>query len=237
MGKLDLILSVSRYTRDRIRAQRPELGDERYTIFPNALSETWSNRFGGSGPAPVAAPLPRRFLLSVTRLARGDRYKGLTTVIETLAMLDDTSLHYVIAGRGEDQSFLEGIAHRFRLEGRVHFVGAVSDEELAQLYTQCAAFVLPSGKEGFGIVFLEAMFFGAPVIAAREKGTVDVVQQEHTGLLVPYGDTIALAAAITRILRDNSLRARLRKNGRESVNVDGAFSFDAYVERLGKLYG
>jgi len=53
-------------------------------------------------------------------------------------------------------------------------------------------FVLPSGKEGFGIVFLEAMFFGAAVIAASEKGALDVIQDGETGLLVRFGDTVAL---------------------------------------------
>jgi phosphatidylinositol alpha-1,6-mannosyltransferase len=236
LAKLDLILCVSQYTRDRIRAQRPELSEDRFTIFPNALSESWVDRFAGVRPAQsFSTTLPRRYLLSVTRLARGDRYKGLTTVLETLAMLPDTSIHYVIAGRGEDQAFLEGIVKRHQLEDRVHFFGGVSDEELADLYSHCAAFVLPSGKEGFGIVFLEAMYFGAPVIAAREKGAVDVVQHEQTGLLVPYGDTVALSAAITRLLQDGSLRARLLEKGRESVLAGGPFCFDAYVERLGNL--
>jgi glycosyltransferase involved in cell wall biosynthesis len=236
LAKLDLILCVSHYTRDRIRAQRPELSEDRFAIFPNALSESWVDRFAGVRPTQsVSTKLPRRYLLSVTRLARGDRYKGLTTVLETLAMLPDTSIHYVIAGRGEDQAFLEGIVQRHQLADRVHFLGGVSDEELADLYSQCAAFVLPSGKEGFGIVFLEAMYFGAPVIAAREKGAVDVVHHEQTGLLVPYGDTVALSAAITRLLQDGSLRAHLREKGRESVSAGGPFCFDAYVERLGNL--
>src|SRR5262249_56010000 len=112
-----------------------------------------------------------------------------------------------------DQAVREGMARRLRVRDRIHFVGAVSDAQLAHLYGQCAAFVLPSGKEGFGIVFLEAMYFGAPVIAAREKGTVDVVQHEETGLLVPYVDTSALKAAITQILRDEALGVRLPENG------------------------
>jgi glycosyltransferase involved in cell wall biosynthesis len=235
MSKLDLILSVSHYTRDRIRAQRPEIAEERFTIFPNALSETWLQRFAPSHPADLSGGLPRPFLLSVTRFDRGDRYKGLTTVIETLAMLEDTSVHYIVAGRGDDKALLEGLVHRLGLVDRVHFVGAVSDAQLARLYAQCAAFVLPSGKEGFGIVFLEAMYFGAPVIAAREKGALDVVRDEQTGLLVPYGDTIALGAAIMRLLRDEALCVRLRENGRRTVGVDGEFSFRAYVARLGNL--
>jgi glycosyltransferase involved in cell wall biosynthesis len=234
---VDIVLSVSRYTRDRMRAQRPELAEERFAIFPNALSEVWQQRFARTELIEPSLDLPYPFLLSVTRLDRGDRYKGLTSVIETLAMLEDTSVHYIIAGQGEDRAFLERMAGRFALTDRVHFVGALSDLQLARLYAQCSAFVLPSGKEGFGIVFLEAMYHGAPVIAARERGTIDVVCDGETGLTVPYGDTIALSYAITRVLRDDSLRARLRKNGRELVSVTGPFSFESYVRRLGNVLG
>ncbi len=232
---IDLILSVSRYTRERMSAQIPELTDDRFTIFPNALSETWTGRFTQADGVELPIPLPGKYLLSVTRLDRGDRYKGIVSVIEAMAMLADTSVHYVIAGRGEDQKFLQRVAQRFGLNERVHFIGAVSDAQLARLYRDCAAFILPSGKEGFGIVFLEAMFFCAPVIAAREKGAVDVVRDEETGLLVRYGDTIGLAEAMNRILTDSGLRSRLTDGGRASVLNGGPFTFAAYVERLARV--
>ena len=233
---VDLILSVSQYTRERMRAQLPELTTERFTIFPNALNESWIGRFALAEPVELPIPLPEKYLLSVTRLDRGERYKGIISVIEALAMLRDPSVHYVIAGRGEDQPFLQQVAQRFEISDRVHFLGSVSDNQLARLYRECAAFVLPSGKEGFGIVFLEAMFFSAPVIAAREKGAVDVVQDGQTGLLVRYGDTIALAEAMGRVLNDDALRARISANGRASVLEGGPFTFDAYVKRLADIF-
>jgi glycosyltransferase involved in cell wall biosynthesis len=181
--------------------------------------------------------LPERFLLSVTRLDENDRYKGIVTVLEALAMVEDPSLHYVVAGSGNDREFLERIARRLQLADRVHFIGGVTDGQLAELYRSCAAFVLPSGKEGFGIVFLEAMYFEAPVIAAAEKGAVDVVQHDSTGLLVPYGDTVALKAAIERVLVDTALCDRVRAGGRQLVTGEGAFTFSAYVRRLAGILG
>src|SRR3984893_8964663 len=237
MARVNLVLSVSRYTRDRIGAQVPELTDDRFTIFPHALSETWTEGFASVEHPEVARNLPEKFLLSVTRLDRGDRYKGIVSVIEALAMLADTSIHYVVAGRGEDREFLQRTALRFGLQTRVHFIGAVSDGELASLYRKCNAFVLPSGKEGFGIVFLEAMFFGAPVIAAREKGAIDVVRNEETGLTVGYGDTMALATAMERMLSDAGLRAKLREAGRATVLDRGRFTFHAYTGRLAQIFG
>jgi phosphatidyl-myo-inositol dimannoside synthase len=236
--RVDLILAVSRYTAEMIRQQIPDLAPERFFIFPNALSETWTERFAmvGLTGARRLIPLGKRFLLSVTRLDPSERYKGIVSVIETVAMLEDTSVHYVVAGRGEDRVFLEKIAARLGVIDRVHFTGAVSDAELVALYRECSAFVLPSGKEGFGIVFLEAMFFGAPVVAAAARGAVDVVHHEENGLLVPYADTVSLRAAIERLLGDPALRDRIRVAGRAAVMDDGPFTFRAYVGRLAKVF-
>jgi glycosyltransferase involved in cell wall biosynthesis len=153
------------------------------------------------------------------------------TVIEALSMLEDTSLQYVVVGQGNDIGFLQLVARRCGVPHRVHFLAGLGDDELINLYQQCEAFVLPSGKEGFGIVFLEAMYFGAPVIAAAEKGALDVVRDEETGLLVRFGDSIALKQAIERLSADAALRDRLRQAGRRSVVADGEFTFSRFVDR------
>jgi glycosyltransferase involved in cell wall biosynthesis len=231
LHRLSRILCVSGYTRRRILEQVPTLDAARLRIFPNALGRDWNQ----AGERTSRTRPARRFLLSVTRLHRGDRYKGVVTVIETLGMLEDTSLHYVIVGQGDDQEFLRSVASRCGVRDRVHFMGGVKDEELTDLYAQCEAFVLPSGKEGFGIVFLEAMFFGAPVIAAAAKGALDVVRQGETGLLVRFGDTVALKAAIARLCSDTNLREHLRRAGRSSVVAGGAFAFSRFVERTAEV--
>jgi phosphatidyl-myo-inositol dimannoside synthase len=228
---VDLVLCVSRYTRGALKEQAPELLDERLSIFPNALSESWTQQFSTVGFARPKA-VPSRYLLSVTRLDRGDRYKGIITVLEALAMLEDATLHYVVAGTGDDLPLLKQVARRLDIANRVHFIGAVSDADLAYLYRSCVAFVLPSGKEGFGIVYLEAMYFGACVIAAREKGAVDVVRHNETGLLIPYGDTAALRRSLNQLIADAELRERLRAAGRATVVGNGEFTFSAYVARL-----
>jgi glycosyltransferase involved in cell wall biosynthesis len=223
-------LCVSDYTRRMMQAQAPELEDSAFALFPNALHDSWL-QYSTAAPAysPIR-PLPERFILSVARLDRVDRTKGILTVIEAMAMLDPM-LHYIVAGRGDDMDFLRAAAGRHRVAQRVHFLGSVPDEELVRLYRECEAFVLPSGQEGFGIVFLEAMFFGAPVIAAREKGAVDVVRDEETGLLVEYGNVVSLAKAVERLRSDRALRERVRHKGRATVITDGEFTFRSFVRR------
>ena len=227
LARVSSILCVSRYTRSRILEQVPSLRSDRLQLFPNALGESWSR----VEHPPLSQEPPQRFILSVTRLQKGDRYKGVVTVIEALSMLQDTSLQYIVVGHGDDLAFLQRVARRFGVQHRVHFLSGIGDYELVNLYRQCEAFVLPSGKEGFGIVFLEAMFFGAPVIAAAEKGALDVVKDGETGLLVRFGDSIELQRAIERLGADEALRAKLRQGGRATVVADGAFTFPRFVER------
>jgi glycosyltransferase involved in cell wall biosynthesis len=231
LRRVDSILCVSAYTRSRVLDQTPGLPPERLKIFPNALGDTWTQ----ASPSALPRSLPQRYILSVTRLEVGDRYKGIVSVIEALSMTEDASLQYIIVGEGSDRPFLQWVAARFNVGERVHFWSGVTDPELTGLYTRCQAFVLPSGKEGFGIVFLEAMFFGAPVIAAAEKGALDVVRDNETGLLVPFGDCIALKRAVDRICSDDVLRERLRKAGRSTVTGDGAFTFARFVERSAQV--
>jgi glycosyltransferase involved in cell wall biosynthesis len=235
---VDQILCVSHYTQSRIEQQAPEFPRSHYVLFPNALNSSWGQLGHGSSGAGSSGSrfcIPERFILSVSRLSHHDRYKGIATVLETLPMLEDSQIHYVIAGDGDDRGFLQWIASEFEARERVHFMGAVPDGELAELYRRCTAFVLPSGKEGFGLVYLEAMYFGAPVVAAAEKGVLDVVEDERNGLLVPFGDTVRLKAALDRLIADRALRAILTSKAKTSVTDGGMFTFEAFANRWAEL--
>jgi glycosyltransferase involved in cell wall biosynthesis len=231
LSRTDCVLCVSRYTRQRLLEQAPELAG-RLIIFPNALADSW----GRVPPVRFTSTLPSRFILSVTRLDRGDRYKGIPTVIEAFSMLSDDSMQYFVIGHGNDLPFLQLVAERCGVKERVHFMRGISDSELITLYQNCEAFVLPSGKEGFGIVFLEAMFFGAPIVAAQEKGAMDVVRDGDTGLSVRFGDTIAIKEAIERIGSDAALREHLRANGRSLVVDGGPFTFAGFTQRCAQVF-
>jgi phosphatidyl-myo-inositol dimannoside synthase len=233
LQRVDRILCVSRYTRRRILEQAPSLAADQLVIFPNAIADTWAR----VAPQPFGRHLPPRFILSVTRLEPGDRYKGIATVIEAFSMLADRAMQYYVIGQGADLPFLQLVAERCGVKDRVHFVQGASDSELTALYQKCTAFVLPSGKEGFGIVFLEAMFFGAPVIAAREKGAMDVVLDGETGISVDFGDVVAVKQSIEALASDGPLRERLRANGRSLVTDGGAFTFASFMRRCAEVFG
>jgi glycosyltransferase involved in cell wall biosynthesis len=158
-------------------------------------------------------------ILSVGRLVRR---KGFNRVIEQLPALRQRGLevYYLICGTGPMESELRQLAERLRVSEWVRFAGYPSDAELAALYATCDLFALLTfydaharSIEGFGIVYLEAGYFGKPVLANRIGGVGDAVQDGETGLLVPPNSPQSLAAALWLLCRNRSLRERLGQQG------------------------
>jgi phosphatidylinositol alpha-1,6-mannosyltransferase len=205
------VVAISRYTLERARPFCPGL--ERAAVLPLALEE---RRPAGAIDHALLARLGEGFALIVGRMAPGERYKGHDELLETmpglLAAVPGARL--VVAGDGADRLRLAARAAGLGLDGRVTFTGFVSEATLAELYRRCAVFALPSRGEGFGLVFLEAMRAGKPCVAARGSAAEEVVVEDETALLVDPADREALAAALTRLLREPSLARRLGEAGR-----------------------
>ena len=151
----------------------------------------------------------------VLTVARLTAQKSIATLIDALAILcargRDAKLKVI--GEGPERTALEQQTRALNLQDRVEFVGALAQKELPRHYAECAVFVLPSIREGMGLVFAEALLCGAPVIAANSGGVTDIVKDGETGLLVPERDARALADAIERMLNDRALAAQLASNG------------------------
>jgi glycosyltransferase involved in cell wall biosynthesis len=168
-------------------------------------------------------------ILTVARLTK---QKRIDTLIAAIALLPDARLH--IIGDGPERANLEAQVRQLGLQNRVKFLGALPQTELPQHYAECAAFVLPSIREGMGLVFAEALLCGAPVIAANSGGVTDIVRDGETGLLVPEQDATALAEAIQKILRDQVLAQRLAENGATFVREH--YVRECVVEQFVQIY-
>lgn len=225
LARARTVLAVSDYTRQQL-ARQNGLAAERWHVFPNALDPFWT---------PVSeTPAARPTLLSVTRLDARERGKGIEQVLEVLPRLRTLvpALRYVVVGEGDDRPRLQGRARALGVDDCVEFTGYLSRPELAHLYAACDVFVLPSVLEGFGIVFLEAMAYAKPVVAARAGGVPEVVAEGETGLLVEPGDLNTLQAALLRLLADPGLRRRLGAAG--SRRVQENFAFERFRQRLAR---
>jgi glycosyltransferase involved in cell wall biosynthesis len=176
-------------------------------------------------------------LLAVSRLAPPERRKGLDHLLRALALLavNGVEARLDIVGDGEDRRRLERLARELDLAPRVTFHGRVSDAELRQCYAACDVFVLPSGREGFGLVYLEAMAHARPVVAADAGGTPFVVRPGVSGELVPYGDPERLAQCLARLARDPEGARRLGLAGRRFL--EQTFTFEHLVERTREILG
>jgi len=196
-------------------------------LLPNALDPDFLG-------AAEAAPVRRRpELLTVARLWAGETMKGVDHSLRAFARLRERHPHAVfrVVGQGTDKPRLQRLAAELALGERVIFEEDLTDAELISRYRDCSVFVLPSGQEGFGIVFLEAMRFAKPCIGGDAGGTPDVIVDGETGFLVPFGDLPALERTLDRLLSDGALRERMGRAGRERLERE--FTFERYRERLG----
>jgi len=159
------------------------------------------------------------------------------TVIRALPLVMQAvpDARYVVVGDGDDRPRLEALAKDLGVEGHVAFLGHLSEAELQERYRKADVFAMPSRQEGFGIVYLEAMSYGKPVLAAACGGATDIVSDGQTGFLVPYGDTKFIADKLIRLLTDAGLRAQMGRSGK--ARVEAKYTFKAFRVRLGEILG
>lgn len=229
LGAANRVLAVSEYT---ARRMREENGMPFVSVLPNCVDGA---RFATGPRNPELASrvgIHGRVLLTVARLDASERAKGVEVVLRALPEIRQSlpDLVYIIAGDGNDRQRLEAVAREIGVQDVVRFAGRVSEDELPDLYRLCDAFVMPSSKEGFGIVFLEALATGKPVIAGGRDGSVDALRCGELGWLVDPDSVGAVARAVVMAIDDTGDE---RRNGaflRERVLA--IYGRDAFRDRL-----
>lgn len=216
------ILCVSEYTRSQMLRFMPSLDHSRLVILPNTLDPDFELPQLTAIPPGGAGPR----ILSVGRLTTADTYKGFDTMIEAMPLirtrLPNATLR--IVGGGNDLERLQELASRHGGSGVVDLLGRIDDPQLREEYAHCDLFALPSRKEGFGLVYLEAMSFGKPCLAALAGGAPEVVEDE-VGELVHYGHLDEIADASVRLAHRHFDPAKIR------AHVAG-FSYKVFRQKL-----
>jgi phosphatidylinositol alpha-mannosyltransferase len=198
-------IAISRRAR---RAAEPYVPGE-YRIIPCGIDLA---RF-----SPDLARLPdSRARAGILFLGRLDQRKGADVLLEALSFVLKSvpAARVTMVGQGRELDRLKNLGRRLGITGSVDFVGPVSQTDLPRYYAGCRVYCSPAlGGETLGIVLLEAMASGAPVVASDIPGYDETVRRDVDGLLVPPGRPRELAAALTRTLTDDGLCARLSAAG------------------------
>ena len=201
----DTILPVSDYTKNRLKDEL-QLAEDRFQVIPDTFDPA---RFS-PGPAPVGLRERYRLratdkvLLCVSRLEASEQYKGYRQILEVLPALIGKipTLKFVLVGRGNDRPNVENQIRRLGLADAVVLAGFVPSQELADHYRMADAFAMPSKREGFGIVYLEAMGCGKRCLGGNKDAAVDALRHGELGILVDPDNLRELEDGLFRLLTE-----------------------------------
>lgn len=229
------VIAISDYTKEKINKILPHLKIR--VICPGFNLDFW-----GVGKTSENDALKfKSYILSVGALKPR---KGYHNSIHAFGMVTRQfkNLNYIIVGQGEESDHAKDLKSFIKdngLENRVFFISSgIDDYELLRFYRNAELFVLtPVEKnhhfEGFGIVYLEAAASGLPIVATYNSGATSATKDGYNSILVPQSDPQQIAAAIVKILSDNSLRSNLKNNSREWAKN---FSWDKIIKSYIEIY-
>jgi glycosyltransferase involved in cell wall biosynthesis len=239
LTKVDLILSVSHYTKNRMITYL-SLKSEKMSIFHNTLDPFFQiPDLNGKKPAYLLErygfSAADKVILTVARLSGTEIHKGYDKVIKILPEVLKAVPHakYLIGGKYNDaeKERLELLIKNYGVKNQVILTGYIPDEELSDHYLLADLFIMPSKKEGFGIVFIEALACGLAVIAGNQDGSAEALLNGRLGTLVNPDDLIDIEnAVINNLMQNNSNKARLQHEVLEH------FGYEVYKNRMRNLF-
>ena len=179
-----LVTCVSRYSRERLLALN-NLDPQRVRVLPDTFRAPAAIATREVARTALGIALNAKVLLAVGRMAAEEAYKGHDRVIALLPELKQRfpDVLFAIAGSGSDAARLRALADQLSVSDRVLWLGRLEDSGLANAYSACDLFVLPSVGEGFGIVYLEAMAHGRVAIGLNEDGSADPLSVNPGGVM------------------------------------------------------
>jgi colanic acid/amylovoran biosynthesis glycosyltransferase len=217
-----LVAAVSEFTRSQLLALVEDRHGERIRVIHMGVD--------GERYTPGEASGREGSGVRVLCVARLVRHKGHPTLLRALAALGEQGLELeaTLVGDGPERGELERLRDELGLQGRVRFAGPLGQDELPAIYRDHDVFCLPTLSEAVGVVNMEAMASGLPVVCSHLMGVPELVEDGINGLLVTPGREQELAGALRRLAEDPALRTRLGEAGRRTVEE----RFDAAAEAV-----
>ena len=230
----NLLIAVSHFTRQRM-ASALTLDEKRIALLPNTFDpdQFYPDRKPHFLLKRYGLKADQRVILTIARLASAERYKGYDQVLRALPAVREQypDVHYVLGGSGPDRARVEKLIRNLDVTGNVTLAGYVPDYELRNHYNLCDVFAMPSKGEGFGIVYLEALGCGKPVLAGNKDGSVDALLNGELGALVDPDDVSEIATSL-----QNMVDARQHGTDGTSEKLRGrvieAYGYDRFRNTL-----
>jgi len=223
---LNNFISVSNFTKNKFLENNKFLKNKNFFLLPTYIE--FKDKIDYFEKLPEG-----KIILSVSRLDKSEKYKGIDKVIKIMPSIlkEFPDAYYIIVGDGDDKGNLEKIAENLNIKGKVIFKGFLSEEKLNFYYKNCDLFILPSKKEGFGIVFLEALSFGKIVIAGNKDGSKEALLNGEIGILIDPDNLEEIKEAIIKVLK-REIDKRFFDSEFLKNKIVEEFSFEKFKERI-----
>jgi len=212
LRRCEAICVVADWMLDQAREMLPREITDRIRVASHGVdTRVWS-----PVPRPKSTEGPFR-IVTVGRLHEQKGHQDLIRAVHRLTQAG-RSVRLDVIGRGPYERELRELAASLRLDGRtVFFHGAQAESRVREVLAQADAFACATRLEALGVVFMEAMAAGIPTIGTRVGGVPEIIEDGHSGLLVPPNDPVSLAAAIARLIDEPDLTDRLRAAGPDRI--------------------
>ena len=209
ISSVDLFLPVSNFTSKQMQLNN-QIDSRKIKLLKHCLDPVLIQKRNSNDPAVTKKKLgisdEDKMILSLCRISKTDRNKGYVKIIHSLVNIKSAypSCKYVLAGpyTEEEKKYLECLASDLCVSNRLIITGYLSDDEIVSLFSIADVFILPSTKEGFGYVFVEALYYGLPVIAGNHDGSSDALYNGAFGKLIDVNDQVAIDDALIEVLSD-----------------------------------
>lgn len=234
----DYILSVSSFTKSKL-IELHQVDADKVIVFHNTIDpffqmpesveriNSFDKRYGIGTDDFV--------IYTLTRLSSTELFKGYDRVIEAISGLvkQYKNIRYIIAGKydEDEKKRIDSLIEHYNLQNNVMLAGFIDETELVDHYRMADLYIMPSKKEGFGIVFIEALVCGVPVVAGNADGSVDALLNGELGTLVNPDSTDEIKEAIVLHLENNYMAKEKERINIRQKTLDN-FSFERYKQRL-----
>jgi len=230
----NFIISLSQYTKNKILENNKNLKISILVINPIVdierfkILDTKTKVF-----SQYNLPFNKKIILTICRLAKSEKYKGYDKVIQALPKILEQvkDAVYVLIGDGDDLVDVKKLIEELNLKEKVYLLGAIKNEFIPQILNTADIFIMPSKGEGFGIVFIEALACGVPVIAGNKDASKEALLNGELGILVDPDNIDEIAEAIIKVLKGEAPKHLYDKNYLRQKAIEN-FGFEFFKNRV-----